>query len=115
MTDRPFPLRLTPAEAAALPLSPGRLSAQAGEANGIEVRHYAPRGTDPQTPHDRDELYVIISGSGSFSCGEHRTPFAPGDLLHVAAHVPHRFESFSDDFACWVVFYGPRRAGAGQP
>jgi hypothetical protein len=26
----------------------------------------------------------------------------------VAAGVPHRFESFSDDFATWVVFWGPR-------
>ena len=32
--------------------------------------------------------------------------FAP--MLFVAAKVEHRFESFSDDFATWVVFYGPR-------
>lgn len=31
----------------------------------------------------------------------------PGALLHVAAHEAHRFEDFSDDFAVWVVFYGP--------
>ena len=32
----------------------------------------------------------------------------PGALLHVAAHEAHRFEDFSDDFAVWVVFYGPK-------
>jgi hypothetical protein len=26
----------------------------------------------------------------------------------VAAGVPHRFESCSDDFATWVVFWGPK-------
>jgi hypothetical protein len=39
--------------------------------------------------------------------GSHRVPFGPGDVLFAAAHVEHRFEGFSDDFATWVVFYGP--------
>jgi uncharacterized protein YjlB len=40
--------------------------------------------------------------------GGQRVPFGPGDALFVAATVEHRFEDFSDDFATWVVFYGPR-------
>jgi hypothetical protein len=31
----------------------------------------------------------------------------PGELLFVPAGVVHRFEDFSDDFATWVMFYGP--------
>lgn len=31
----------------------------------------------------------------------------PGDLLFVPAGVVHRFEEFTDDFATWVMFYGP--------
>jgi glucosamine 6-phosphate synthetase-like amidotransferase/phosphosugar isomerase protein len=27
----------------------------------MKVEIYAPRGTDPQTPHTRDELYVVVS------------------------------------------------------
>ncbi len=38
---------------------------------------------------------------------EVRQPFGPGDILHVPAGVEHRFEEFTDDFATWVVFYGP--------
>jgi mannose-6-phosphate isomerase-like protein (cupin superfamily) len=74
----------------------------------LEVGHYAPRGSDPQTPHTRDELYVIISGRGVFlSAGKHYE-FDQGDVLFVPAHVEHRFESFSDDFSAWVMFYGPQ-------
>jgi mannose-6-phosphate isomerase-like protein (cupin superfamily) len=71
------------------------------------VELYAPRGHDLQTPHSRDEIYVVASGRGTFFDGSTRRPFAPGDLLFVAAGIPHRFEDFSDDLAVWVMFYGP--------
>jgi mannose-6-phosphate isomerase-like protein (cupin superfamily) len=74
----------------------------------MSVEFYAPRGVDTQTPHSQDELYVVVSGSGEFINGPRRHRFGPGDLLFVPAGVEHRFENFSDDFAVWVVFYGPR-------
>ena len=73
----------------------------------MEVEVYAPRGTDPQTPHTRDELYVVVRGSGEFVNGPERHPFGPGDVLFVPAGVEHRFEGFTDDFVVWVIFYGP--------
>jgi hypothetical protein len=33
-------------------------------------------------------------------------------VLFAAARVEHRFEAFSEDFATWVVFYGPPGAEA---
>jgi hypothetical protein len=33
--------------------------------------------------------------------------FGSGDMLFVPARMEHRFEDFSDDFATWVMFYGP--------
>ena len=77
------------------------------EHGSMEVELYAPRGVDGQTPHSRDELYVVVSGTGEFVNGPDRHPFRPGDVLFVPAGVEHRFEDFSDDFAVWVVFYGP--------
>lgn len=68
---------------------------------------YAPRGTDPQTPHVRDEVYFVVSGSGEFVVAGERAPFAAGDALFVGAGIEHRFENFTGDFAAWVVFYGP--------
>jgi mannose-6-phosphate isomerase-like protein (cupin superfamily) len=71
------------------------------------IKYYAPRGIDLQTPHTRDEIYVVAQGRGIFFDGVSRWPFVPGDLLFAAAGVPHRFEDFSDDFGVWVMFYGP--------
>lgn len=71
------------------------------------VKLYAPRGTDAQTPHTRDELYVVARGRGMFRNGESRHAFGEGDVLFVSAGTVHRFEEFSDDLLVWVVFYGP--------
>jgi mannose-6-phosphate isomerase-like protein (cupin superfamily) len=62
----------------------------------------------PTTPHPQDEIYVIIRGRGVFFHDGQRDPFAPGDLLFVAAGAEHRFEDFTEDLAVWVVFYGPQ-------
>jgi mannose-6-phosphate isomerase-like protein (cupin superfamily) len=73
----------------------------------LSVELYAPRGHDPQTPHTRDEVYVVVTGRGEFVNDGARQRFGPGDLLFVPAQVEHRFENFTDDLAVWVVFYGP--------
>jgi hypothetical protein len=39
-----------------------------------------------------------------------RVPFGPGDMLFAAASEDHRFADFTDDFATWVLFYGPKKA-----
>lgn len=73
----------------------------------MSVEIYRPIKTDPQTPHQQDELYVVISGSGEFVNNGKRSAFGKGDVLFVPAGVEHRFENFTDDFATWVIFYGP--------
>jgi mannose-6-phosphate isomerase-like protein (cupin superfamily) len=73
----------------------------------LSIELYAPRGGDPQSPHTRDEVYVVVEGRGQFRNGGERHPFGPGDVLFVPAHVEHRFEEFTDDLVVWVIFYGP--------
>lgn len=73
----------------------------------LSVEIYKPDGVDLQQPHDRDEVYIIISGTGEFLNGNERVSFKPGDFLFVPAYRKHRFENFSEDFATWVMFYGP--------
>src|SRR5262249_52912366 len=107
MDKTPPPLSL--AAGLALPLPPGRRSAEIFVDRDLEVRLYAPKGHDPQTPHDRDELYIVASGSGRFQVDGEVTPFKAGDLLFAAAHTTHRFEDFSPDFAAWVIFYGSKK------
>jgi mannose-6-phosphate isomerase-like protein (cupin superfamily) len=77
------------------------------ERGDVTVEFYAPRGVDRQEPHDRDEIYVVATGSGTFVRGEERVPFGPGDFLYVSAFETHRFEDFGEDFGTWVVFFGP--------
>ena len=71
------------------------------------VKVYAPRGSDPQQPHTRDEVYIVARGTGEFVCAGERKKFQATDLLFVPAGKIHRFENFTDDLTLWVIFYGP--------
>ena len=73
----------------------------------MHVGLYAPRASDPQQPHQQDEVYVVMRGQGQFICGDAQQIFACGDVLFVPAGIEHRFINFTDDFYVWVVFYGP--------
>ena len=73
----------------------------------LQVEVYAPRGFDPQKPHAQDEVYIVVAGHGEYVCEGKRQKFEPGDFLFAAAGESHWFERFSDDFAVWVLFYGP--------
>ena len=77
------------------------------------VELYAPKVTDKQQPHAQDELYIISAGTGTFRREDTTVSFVPGDVLFVPAHIPHRFENFSDDFETWVIFFGPK--GGSKP
>jgi mannose-6-phosphate isomerase-like protein (cupin superfamily) len=72
----------------------------------LSLGRFAPR-PNQQTPHEQDELYIIVRGRGVLLHDGKRDPFEAGDLLFVAAGTEHRFEEFSEDLAVWVVFYGP--------
>jgi glyoxylate utilization-related uncharacterized protein len=101
----PLPTRLTPELVERLGDAP-RFAAVFAYGS-LEVEIYAPRGVDPQQLHTRDEVYVVVAGHGKFFCDGETRDFAPGELLFVPAGVEHRFLDFSDDFATWVLFYGP--------
>jgi mannose-6-phosphate isomerase-like protein (cupin superfamily) len=73
----------------------------------MTIEYYAPQEVDMQTPHKQDEIYVIIKGHGTFNRDGERTSCKKGDLIFVPAGMYHCFENFSDDFATWVIFYGP--------
>ena len=74
------------------------------EQDSFDIGFYYPIRYDPQTPHSRDELYIIAAGSGDFVCGNETQSFSVGDILFVPAGVEHRFVNFTYDFATCVVF-----------
>ncbi|MCH8031343.1 MAG: cupin domain-containing protein [Bacteroidetes bacterium] len=107
--------RLTVEEALTrIPTPEGKRFVTLYEHGMLQVEMYAPRGTDLQQPHTRDEAYIVADGFGSFFCDGQTTPFGPGDFLFVPAGVEHRFVDFSDDLAVWVLFYGPEGGEAGS-
>ena len=58
--------RLTVADALAkLPGPEGERYVELFRHGTLSVELYAPRGDDPQTPHTRDEVYVVVAGAGS--------------------------------------------------
>ncbi|MGH8172301.1 MAG: cupin domain-containing protein [Rhodanobacteraceae bacterium] len=92
---------------ARLPTADGKRFVTLFEHGSLALELYAPRGPDAQTPHTRDELYVVVAGSGTFACADERHAFTTGDALFAPAGAVHRFEDFNDDLAVWVMFYGP--------
>ena len=104
---------ITLAAAKAAPIPEGARSALLLRHGTMTLRYYAPKGTDPQTPHEQDEIYIVAAGHGTFALGRdesslERRPFGAGDAIFAPAGSVHRFEDFSDDFATWVVFWGPK-------
>lgn len=72
----------------------------------MKVGLYAPVGEDTQGPHQQDELYIVIAGTGRFRKNGELLPFKKHDVIFVEAGAEHRFEDFSPDFSAWVIFWG---------
>lgn len=99
---------------ALLPGPRGERFAKVFEHGSLLVEVYAPRGVDPQSPHTRDEAYIVVQGSGEFVVEGERFEFRAGDFLFAAAGEAHRFENFTEDLVVWVIFYGPEGGEASS-
>ena len=97
----------TSAALAALATAGGKPFVELFRHGTLAVEFYKPEGVDRQNPHTRDEVYVVVFGSGFFICDGKRQRFEAGEVLFAGAGVEHRFEGFTPDFATWVFFYGP--------
>lgn len=62
--------------------------------------------SDPQRPHNEDELYYVIRGRARINVdGEHQEITA-GSVIFVAARVEHRFYDIKEELAV-LVFFAP--------
>lgn len=61
-------------------------------------------GTDGQSPHTEDEVYVVTSGSARLWATSGEVTVSAGSVIFVPANEDHRFLDISGDFACVVVF-----------
>ena len=110
--DRSGVIRLAEAREL-IPGPAGEHSATVLRRGTLNLKLSLPVDPNRQTPHTQDELYVIVRGQGLLWHDGKRDSFGPGDIMFIAAGTEHHFESFTDDLAVWVVFYGP--AGGEVP
>ena len=120
--ERNLDLRVSPDDVRDRPNDPGHPSVRALAHGSMEVRWFRPDSKVQHIPHDRDEIYFIVSGTATFRRGNEAGAFeetrlglagqqavtvTSGDILFVPAGSPHEFDGTSPDFAVWAVFYGP--------
>jgi mannose-6-phosphate isomerase-like protein (cupin superfamily) len=89
----------------ALKQAGGEVSVVLMEQPGMSLEYFSPQKVDTQTPHTRDELYIIVRGHGKLNRDGELIPCKAGDALFVPAQMQHQFVDFSDDFATWVIFF----------
>ena len=106
-TDRSGVIRLAEAQTA-IPGPDGERAALVLKRGTLDVKLSLPLPPNRQSPHEQDEIYVVIRGRGVLVHGGKEDAFGAGDMLFVAAGVEHHYKDFSADLALWRVFYGPR-------
>jgi mannose-6-phosphate isomerase-like protein (cupin superfamily) len=61
-------------------------------------------GTDDQSPHAEDEIYVVTSGRARIETPEASADVGPGSVIYVPANEEHRFVDVTEDLAVLVLF-----------
>jgi mannose-6-phosphate isomerase-like protein (cupin superfamily) len=89
------------------------------EAGGYEIVHESPGlelgvymlvapEPDRQQPHDDDEVYVVLEGSGTLEIERERVDLREGQSVYVPAGAEHRFVGY-EELAVLVIFVRPVR------
>jgi mannose-6-phosphate isomerase-like protein (cupin superfamily) len=69
-----------------------------------------PGADDPQTPHQEDEVYVVLAGRARLTVAGRDQPVGPGSVVFVARTVPHRFADVTERLSVLVLF-APAESG----
>jgi mannose-6-phosphate isomerase-like protein (cupin superfamily) len=75
------------------------------ESPGLEVGVYVLVAPEPdrQQPHEDDEVYVVLDGTGVLTVEGEQLPVSEGQALFVAAGAEHRFTAYKS-LSLLVVF-----------
>ena len=60
--------------------------------------------TDRQSPHDLDEVYVVLGGRAILEVGAKRISVRKDSIAYVRADEPHRFVDIDEELTVLVVF-----------
>jgi len=90
----------------------GRPYLEFARSRSLSVGLYVLRAgeVDRQQPHLKDEVYVVMRGHSHFTAADDVRDVNPGDVIFVAAGVPHRFHDITEDLELIVVFAPPETA-----
>ena len=79
------------------------------ESPGLEVGVYVLVAPEPdrQQPHDDDEMYVVLEGSGVLTIEDDALQLDAGHAAFVPAGADHRFSAY-EHLALLVIFTRPR-------
>ncbi len=80
----------------------GNLAIPVFDHGSMQAELYMPSESDPQQPHTKDEIYLIVRGKAEFFGGKKIVQIQKGSFIFVPAGTDHRFENFSKNFAVWV-------------
>jgi mannose-6-phosphate isomerase-like protein (cupin superfamily) len=72
---------------------------------GVELGVYVLVAPEPdrQQPHEDDEIYVVLDGTGILEVEGESVPVAEGDAVFVEAGADHRFTAY-EQLAVLVIF-----------
>lgn len=68
------------------------------------VYFLAAGSTDMQSPHDDDEVYLVLSGKARMQLAGAERAVGPGSLLYVSATTEHSFFEIEEDMTLLVIF-----------
>lgn len=72
------------------------------------VYHLPAGSKDMQTPHDEDEVYLVLEGSARMKTGDELQDVKPGMILYIAASEDHAFFEIEEDMTLLVFFASHR-------
>lgn len=78
----------------------------------VELARYP--NPEEKTPHNTDELYYIISGSGTVHVGVDRYSVEAGDVVYVEQGLEHDFFDIDDPITALVVFVSSEESVLGR-
>jgi mannose-6-phosphate isomerase-like protein (cupin superfamily) len=83
------------------------------ESPGLELGVYVLAAPEPdrQQPHEDDEVYVILEGTGVLQVEDEQVPVKEGSAVFVQAGADHRFAAY-EHLSVLVIF---ARKPAGNP
>ena len=81
------------------------------ESAGLEVGVYVLVAPEPdrQQPHEDDELYIVLEGTGVLEIKGEPVPVREGSAVFVGAHAEHRFTAY--EHLCLLVIFEHKPAG----